>query len=97
MASKLEMYVDILRVLEKKGPLEASQIKPEENHSATALKGKLEFLIQQGLIEEQTVGKNSIVYANTSRGMSVIKFFKELDKTLTILDDENSNISSLPY
>ncbi len=97
MASKLELYIDILRVLEKKGPLEASQINFEENQCATALKGQLEFLIQQGLIEEQTVGKNSTVYSNTSRGTSVIKFFKELDKTLAIVDDENSKISSLHY
>ncbi len=95
MASKLEMYVDILRVLEQKGPLEASQINLEKNHNATTMKGQLEFLIQQGLIEEQTIGKNNVVYSNTPRGTSVIKFFKELDKTLTIVD-ENSKISSLP-
>lgn len=41
MASKLEMYVDILRVLEQKGPLEASQINLEKNHNATTMKGQL--------------------------------------------------------
>ncbi len=87
MGSKLEMYVDILKVLAASGPLKVSHIMVEANASIETLKGYLEFLIKQGLIEERMVGKRNIVYANTSRGTSVIKFFTELDKTLSVMED----------
>ena len=96
MASKLELYVDILKVLAQRGPQDVLHIELDQNISIISLKAHLEFLIQQGLIEEQTVGKNSKVYANTARGTSVIKFFRQLDKTLTAVD-EDSNISTLHY
>ena len=92
MASKLEMYVNILNVLAQRGPQDASHFKLDQNISITSLKAHLKFLIKQGLIEEQTVGKNRMVYTNTARGTSVIKFFTQLDKTLTTLD-EDCNIS----
>jgi predicted transcriptional regulator len=87
MGSKLEIYVDILKVLAESGPLKASHIAGEANVGIKTLEGHLEFLIKQGLIEERMVGKRSTVYANTSRGTSVIKFFSELDKTLTVMED----------
>ena len=87
MGSKLEMYVDILRVLSESGPLRASHIAVEANVGTSNLKGYLEFLMKQGLIEERIVGKRNTAYANTSRGISVIKFFTELDKTLTIVEE----------
>ncbi len=86
MGSKLEMYVDILKILAESGPLKASHIAVEANASIKTLQGYLEFLIKQELIEERMVGKRNTVYANTSRGTSVIKFFTELDKTLTIVE-----------
>ena len=88
MGSKLEMYVDILNVLEQRGPLRVSHITHEANVSCTILKGGLEFLIKQGLIEERIVGKNSVVYANTTRGTQVIKFFTELDGTLSVKEED---------
>ena len=57
MSSKLEMYVDILNVLETGGPLRVSQIMLETNLNCNVLNGNLEFLIKQGLVEEQLVGK----------------------------------------
>ena len=87
MGSKLEMYVDILKVLADSGPLKASHIAVEANVGTNTVKGYLEFLIKQGLIEERIVGKRNTVYANTSRGTSVISFFTELDKTLTAIED----------
>ncbi|HUK84527.1 MAG TPA: winged helix-turn-helix domain-containing protein [Candidatus Acidoferrum sp.] len=90
MGSKLEMYVDILKVLAESGPLKASHIAVEANVTINTLKGYLEFLIKQGLIEEHIVGKSNAAYIATSRGTSVINFFKELDKTLTILEEDKT-------
>ena len=87
MGSKLEMYVDILKVLAESGSLKGSHIAVEANVGIDMLKGYLEFLIKQGLIEERMVGKRDTLYSNTSRGASVIKFFTELDRTLTVMDD----------
>jgi predicted transcriptional regulator len=87
VGSKLEMYVDILKVLDESGPIKASHIAVETNVGINSLKGYLEFLIKQGLIEERLVGKRDTLYSNTSRGASVIKFFTELDKMLTVVED----------
>jgi len=86
MAFELEMYVDILKVLEKKGPLKLSHIMHEVNVKWSVLKGYLGFLIKQGLIEERVVGKSS-VYANTPLGTAVIKFFTEKEKALPVKED----------
>jgi predicted transcriptional regulator len=94
MASKLEIYVNILKALAQRGPLNASNLI-DENISENNFKGSMAFLIRQGLIEAQIVGENNVVYANTARGTSVIKFFTQLDKTLTAV--EEGNISTINY
>ena len=88
MASKLEMYVDILNVLEQRGPLKVSHIMREAKVKCNILKGYLDFLIKQGLIEEKAAGKSGVVYANTARGTAIIKFFTELDRTLSIKEED---------
>jgi len=96
MGSKLEMYVDILNVLEQKGPLNVSHIMLKANLNCNTLKGYLDFLIKQGLIEERAVEKTGIVYANTARGAAVIKFFTKLDRTLSE-KEEDDKILPVPY
>ena len=91
--SKLEMYVDILNVLAQRGPLKVSHIMYKANVNCNILKEYLDFLIKQGLIEERVVGKSSVVYANTARGTEVIKFFRELDKALSV-KRRRQNLSS---
>ena len=94
--SKLEMYVDILRVLAQRGPLKLTHIMYKANVNCNILKGYLDFLIKQGLIEERVVGKSNVVYANTARGTAVIKFFRELNKALPLIE-EDGKISPVPY
>ena len=85
--SKLEMYVDILKVLAQRGPLKLTHIMYKANVNCNVLKEYLGFLIKQGLIEERVVRKGKVVYANTARGTSVLKFFREQDKALPIIED----------
>jgi predicted transcriptional regulator len=87
--SKLEMYVDILEVLASKGPLKMTHIMYKANVNCKILKGYLDFLIDQGLIEEHVVGRSKVVYANTVRGVEVLKFFRELDKMLPVLEEDS--------
>jgi predicted transcriptional regulator len=88
--SKLEMYVDILKVLAQKGPTKLTHIMYKANVNSSILKEYLDFLIKQGLIEERAVGKNRVVYSNTERGTTVIKYFRELNKALSVMDEEKT-------
>ncbi len=89
------MYTDILKVLAQRGPQQINHIVVQADINCNVLKGSLDFLIKQGLIEERVVGKSSIVYANTERGATVIRFFKELNKPISIKDDDK--FLPIPY
>jgi DNA-binding PadR family transcriptional regulator len=43
--------------------------------------------MQQDLVEEKTVGKKRIVYAITQRGLTVLKYFRELKTVLPIVEE----------
>ena len=60
------------------------------NVNCTVLKEYLDFLIKQGLIEERVVGKSRVVYANTARGTTVLKYFKEPNKALPVKEDDDN-------
>lgn len=85
--SKLEMYVDILKVLARHGPLKLTHIMYKANVNCSVLKEYLNFLMEQDLIEEKTVGKKRIVYAITQRGITVLKYFRELKTVLPIVEE----------
>jgi len=53
--SKLEMHIDILKVLAHHGPLKLTHIMYKANVNCSVLKQYLDFLIQRNLIEEQTL------------------------------------------
>ena len=94
--SKLEMYVDILSVLAHKGPLKLTHVMYKANVNCCVLKEYLEFLTKQGLVEERTIKKQRIVYAVTQRGITVLKYFKELKQVLPIVE-EARNQAAIPY
>lgn len=89
--SKLETYIDILRVLAHHGPLKLTHIMYKANINCSVLKGYINFLIKQGLVEERTVGKERRVYMITPRGITVIKAFRELKQALPVTEEETSN------
>ena len=94
--SKLEMYVDILTVLAHKGPLKLTHVMYKANVNCSVLKEYLDFLMKQNLIEERAVGKQRIVYAITQRGITVLKYFRELKQVLPIVE-EAQNQAMVPY
>ena len=94
--SKLEMYVDILKVLARSGPLKLTHIMYKANVNCSVLKEYLDFLIAQNLVEEKTVGKKRIVYAITARGITVLKYFRELKSVLPIIEEARTNAKLLP-
>jgi predicted transcriptional regulator len=94
--SKLEMYVDILIVLAQKGPQKLTHMMYKANVNCSVLKEYLGFLIKQGLVEERTIVKARIVFAVTQRGITVLKYFHELEHVLPIVD-EARNQAATPY
>jgi predicted transcriptional regulator len=95
--SKLEMYVDVLKVLSHKGPLKLTHIMYKANVNCSVLKEYLDFLIEQELVEEQTVGKNRKVYAITDRGITVLKYFRELKTLLPATEEGGAKIPPSLY
>jgi len=90
------MYVDILTVLAHKGPLKLTHVMYKANVNCCVLKEHLDFLIKQGLIEERMVKKERVVYAVTQRGITVLKYFKEIKQVLPIVE-EARNQTAIPY
>ena len=93
--SKLEMYVDILRVLAHNGPLKLTHVMYKANVNCSILDECLSFLINQALVEKRTISKNRVVFVVTQKGISVVKYFRELKQVLPIVD-ENKNRASIP-
>ena len=94
--SKLEMYVDIIKVLAQRGPLKLTHVMYKANMNCSLLKEYLDFLIKQGLVEERTVGKQRIVYVATQRGVIVLKYFRELRQALPIIEEDRNGMLA-PY
>jgi len=69
--SKLEMRVDILKIVTHE-PMKLTKLVHKTDLSQNVLKQHLGFLIQQGLIEEQNLGKDAIFYVVTRRGLKVL-------------------------
>ena len=93
--SKFEMYIDILKVLAHRGPLKLTHIMYKANVNCSVLKEYLDFLIQQGLVEEKTIGKKRIVYAITERGTTVLKYFRELKSVLPIIEEARAGANAI--
>ena len=76
--SKLEMYVDVLEILARarnfasQRPMELTHLRRKTGLSQRVLKQRLNFLIQQNLVEEQNLSKDKIFYAITERGLKVL-------------------------
>jgi len=94
--SKLEMYIDILKVLAHRGPLKLTHIMYKANVNCSVLKQYLDFLIKQNLVEERTAGKRRVVYAITQRGIIVLKHFRELKQVLPIIEEQRNRMP-VPY
>lgn len=95
--SKMEMHLDILRILAQKGPLKLTHIMYKANVNCSVLKEYLDFLIKEDLIKEKTLKKERIVYELTEKGLKVIKYFRELQTMLPIDEENKQKIPSILY
>ena len=85
--SKLEMYVDILKVLAQRGPLKLTHVMYKANVNCSVLKEYLDFLSKQGLVEEKIIRRERVVYAITQRGVTVLKQFREIKEVFPTVEE----------
>ncbi len=90
------MYIDILTVLAHRGPLKLTHVMYKANVNCSVLKEYLEFLMKQGLVEERIVGRARTVFAVTPRGITVLKYFRELKQVLPIVEEARTQ-TPIPY
>ena len=88
----MEMHLDILMTLAKKGPLKLTHIMYKANVNCSVLKEYLDFLIQQELVAEKTIKKERIVYTLTEKGLTLLKHFRELQTMIPLFDDNKAKI-----
>jgi predicted transcriptional regulator len=93
--SKLEMYIAILSVLANKGPMKLTHIMYKANVNCSVLKDNLDFLIKQKLVEERTI-KEHTIFVVTQRGINVLRYFKEIIKSLPIIEESPNQTSRPP-
>ena len=70
--SKLEINLDILKILASQGPIELTQLTHKADLSQNVLRQHLDFLAQQNLVEEQKFSKTKVFYVITERGIRVL-------------------------
>ncbi len=73
--SRLEMYVDILKVLANEGPLKLTHLMCKANVDCDVLHEYLGFLIKEGFAEERIIPEDNVISLVTERGVAVLKFF----------------------
>ena len=95
--SKMEIHLDILRTLAQKGPLKLTHIMYKSNVNCCVLKEYLDFLTQQELVEEKTIKKERIVFTITEKGLTVLKYFRELQIMLPIDEENKAKIPAILY
>ena len=95
--SKLETHVAILNELAHRGPLKLTHIMYKANVNCNILKECLDFLIKRGLIEKRTITKMRVVFAITTRGTTVLKYFHELTQALPIIEEARRQTTPLLY
>jgi len=89
--SKLETYEAILGALAKK-PMKIERLAYKVGLDCANLKRNLDFLIENGLVEEIFLPKGTS-YSATDRGISVFKtldfqkYFKKIQDTLVAIDE----------
>ncbi len=85
--SKLEMYLDILKVLRYNGPLTLNQILKKTNLEKTIFNKHIDFLTKQGMVEKRAAKTNNVVFVVTQRGTNVLGYFKEFARAPPLVEE----------
>jgi predicted transcriptional regulator len=90
--SILERDIDILKLLAHQGPLKVTHIMYKANLNSNSVKEHIKLLIKQDLVVGRLVGKQLKTYAITQRGVTVLKYFREIRQVLPIVEEERNQV-----
>lgn len=90
--SKLELHLDILRVLRTRTPMNPTQIMYKVNICYRFLEEYLGLLIKQELVKKEIVSGSRPKYAITQKGLDLLKSYGELKQVLEIHTPEDLRI-----
>lgn len=85
--SKLEQYLDVLKVLRYTGPLTLDQIIKKASLESTIFKNHIDFLVKQGIVEKQVLKSNNVVFSITQLGTNVLGYFKDFAQNPPLIED----------
>jgi predicted transcriptional regulator len=86
--SKLEINIDILKILAQKGPLKLTHIMYKANLNCDVLKKNVAFLMEQGLINNRIVGRGKSVYSISNQGLTLLKGWRDIRDLLPAFENE---------
>lgn len=92
--SKIEICIEVLSILSKRGLSRITHIMYNSNTNCSLLKEILNFMINQGLVQEKSIGKDRLAYKITQRGLSILNAFQELNKILPIIEKKSDQVSA---
>ena len=95
--SKMEMHLDILKILAQKGPLKLTHIMYKANVNCCVLKEYLDFLMKNELVQEKILRKQKVVYEISEKGLSVLKYFRELQIMLPVNEEGKARLPAMLY
>ena len=78
--SQMEIFIDILRAIAE-GRRKPTHIMYRANLSWIRLKKHLDFLIRQGLIEEEQLD-GGVIYTITAKGRGVLEYYRKIEYEL---------------
>jgi predicted transcriptional regulator len=81
LKTKLEIYVDILKILAQKDSIRITFKDAQKlNIRFNELKIYLGFLLKQQLVDKRKLADNQISYLVTQRGLGILKHFGQLEQ-----------------
>lgn len=93
--NKLEIYIAVLKVLAKNGPMKTTHISQNVNVNPSVLNEYLDFFQKQKLVEQERIGKR-VMYKLTQRGLKVLEYFTEIRGVLQSVE-KGQTIPTITY
>ena len=84
--SRLELYVDILKVLNQHCSPNQINLLNEFKINSNALDQCMDFLLKQNLVTKTNNGQQ-VVYQNTEKAKNILRYFNELDNQDFVVDE----------
>ncbi len=87
--TRLEIYIGILKTLARNGSLKTSDVACETKINHNEVKKYVDFLLAQGLVDQEKVSIKKTVYSITHKGITVLSYFKEQKQMLPIIKQDH--------